>query len=117
MADKRMLNKKVIETDDFMGLSAEAQCLYMHLNLNADDEGILNNVRTVIAMTGCSMDALDELVRTGYVIQILPTIYVITHFGQHNSIPKDRFHKSIICDWKRYLDKEDGIYRIKGRIS
>lgn len=41
MAEKRMLSKKVLDTDAFLDMPLSAQALYFHLVINADDEGII----------------------------------------------------------------------------
>ena len=37
MAEKRMLSKKVLDTDAFLDMPLSAQALYFHLVINADD--------------------------------------------------------------------------------
>ena len=109
-----MLNRTIVESDDFLELSPEAQCLYLHINLNADDEGIVNNMRQVTGMVPNGEDALKELLYTGYVLPVLPKVYAVAHWHQHNTIAKDRYHKSRVCDPKQFLDLVDGVYKTKG---
>ena len=112
-----MLSQRLIESDDFLSLSKEAQCLYMHLNLNADDDGILDNVGKVMGFTGCSPLALQELTCTGYIIPLLPNIYAIRDWHINNSIPKDRYKPSIVLETKRFLElSENKTYKLKGKI-
>ena len=43
MAERRMFSKTVTESDSFYcDISVEAQCLYFHLSMNADDDGFVN---------------------------------------------------------------------------
>lgn len=109
-----MLNRSVVESDFFLELSPEAQALYLHINLNCDDEGLLNNMRQVTGMVEHGEEALRELILTGYIIPVLPKVYAVAHWNQHNTIPKDRYHKSKICDPKQFLDLVDGVYKTKG---
>ena len=37
MAEKRMFAKTIVESGAFYNLSPKAQCLYLHLNMNADE--------------------------------------------------------------------------------
>lgn len=111
-----MFSRGLIEADNFLNLSKEAQCLYLHLNLNADDEGILNNVSTVMRLCDCSEDAFDELVQTGYVLPVVGNIFAITHWNVNNTLSDKRKKKSIFVDVKRYLDLEDDIYKPKVRM-
>ena len=106
-----------MESDEFMNLSREAQILYVFLNLNADDEGFVNNAKRVMAFCDCEEKDLDELIYSGYVIRIFPTVLVITHWHLHNNVPKDKFRSTIIENWQSQLDLVDKVYRPKGRIN
>ena len=44
MAKRRMFSISLMESDEFYELSALTQALYFHLNLNADDDGIVDKV-------------------------------------------------------------------------
>ena len=116
VADKRMFNAKVLETDEFLRLTPEAQTLYLHLCMNADDEGIVANANAVKAMTELDDDVMDELIATGYIIQATQTKYAITHWYVHNTIPKDRFHPSFHTDAKANIELDKKVYKLKERI-
>lgn len=47
MAEKRMLSKKVLDTDAFLDMPLSAQALYFHLVINADDEGFVGNPKRI----------------------------------------------------------------------
>lgn len=91
MADKRMLSKTILESDNFLDMSKASQALYIHLNMSADDEGFVNSVRRIIRATDSSTDSLDELIDNGYIIAFGSGVVVITHWKQHNYIKADRF--------------------------
>lgn len=63
-----MLNKTVVESDPFFEMPADSQALYMHLVLNADDEGFVGNPETIRRMTGFSKDSLKLLIAKGFLI-------------------------------------------------
>lgn len=42
MAGRRCLSSKITESDPFFALPASAQALYLHLNMQADDDGLKN---------------------------------------------------------------------------
>jgi len=111
-----MFSRGLIEADDFLNLTKEAQCLYIHLNLNADDEGILNNVATVLRISDCGDEAFDELIQTGYILPVVGNVFAIKHWNINNSLSDKRKKKSTIVEVKRYLDLEDGIYKPKVRM-
>ena len=52
MARKRMFSEDIVESDAFLSLSKEAQLLYFHLNMRADDEGFVNNIKLTETILG-----------------------------------------------------------------
>ena len=52
MAQKRMFNKTVIGSDEFLEMSDSAQNLYFHLSMEADDDGFVDNWKSIMRMTG-----------------------------------------------------------------
>lgn len=94
MAERRMMAKSVIDTDQFMDMPATAQNLYFHLLLRADDDGFLSNVKQVQRMTGNKDDDLKILFAKQYLIPFESGVVVIKHWKIHNYIQKDRYHPS-----------------------
>lgn len=97
MADKRMLARTIIESDPFMNMPAEAQMLYVHLNLAADDDGFVANPRTIMRMCGASEDSMKLLIAKKFVLSFQKGddfIYLIKHWKIHNTIQKDRYKAS-----------------------
>ena len=52
MAEKRMFTNKIIESDAFLDMPLSAQALYVHLNMNADDDGFVNNPKMITRLIG-----------------------------------------------------------------
>lgn len=94
MASKRMFSEIVIETEDFLGLSAEAQALYLHLNMRADDDGFLNNLTRLISYYETDPEHIDELEDKGYLIKFDNSNCVIRHWKQNNFIQKIKYRPS-----------------------
>ena len=115
MAEKRMFSTRIIESDSFFRLSLKAQVLFIHLNMNADDEGIVDNALSVARMTDTGDEALNELIQTGYIIGAAPGLYVITHWKLMNCIPKDRYKPSLYQNVKTNLVNEYGIWKVRSR--
>ncbi len=95
MANRRMISKLVISKTKFLKLPAKAQALYMHLTVNADDEGIAEAFAIIGMIRGKDED-LDVLAEAGFV-QILDreeSIVYITDWNDSNNIKGDRFTKS-----------------------
>lgn len=103
MAQKRMISKKVIQTDIFMDMPLSAQALYFHLNLEADDDGFIANIKTVKRMVGASEDDLNLLIAKHFLIVFEIGILVIKHWKIHNTIKKDRYNETIFIKEKRHL--------------
>lgn len=89
MADRRMLHKKVVESDPFYGLSEGAQSIYMHLTINADEDGFVNNARSIADRFKAGQKKLLELVSKRFVLKY-GDIYVIKHWRIGNSLKNDR---------------------------
>lgn len=69
MARKRTcLASSVCCSDDFLDLSPQAQALYLRVSFEADADGAVGGMRSILRMTGLSSDHLDELVDSGYLV-------------------------------------------------
>ena len=95
MAEKRMFAKSVTECDKFYELPLSSQALYMHLSMNADDDGMLGSVKMIQRMTGANDNDLDLLVMRGYLIRFDSGVYAITHWNVNNTLKKDRYKESV----------------------
>ena len=91
MAKRRMLSISLLEADRFYDLSAMTQALYLHLNLNADDDGLVDNVRSIMRDLKATKNNLSLLIDEGYVIDLGRQVIAITHWQQHNRIKSDRY--------------------------
>lgn len=118
MANRRMLNKTVVESDPFFEMPADSQALYMHLVLNADDEGFVGNPETIRRMTGFSKDSLRLLIAKGFLISFQSDVVVVTHWEMQNKIQPSRKTKTIFTDEKGLLlVDEQGKYLIFNNSS
>lgn len=113
-----MLNKTVVESDPFFEMPADSQALYMHLVLNADDEGFVGNPETIRRMTGFSKDSLRLLIAKGFLISFQSGVVVVTHWEMQNKIQPSRKTKTIFTDEKGLLlVDEQGKYLIFNNSS
>ena len=118
MANRRMLNKTVVESDPFFEMPADSQALYMHLVLNADDEGFVGNPETIRRMTGFSKDSLKLLIAKGFLTSFQSGVVVVTHWEMQNKIQPSRKTKTIFTDEKGLLIvDEQGKYLIFNNSS
>ena len=111
MAQRRMFSKKITETDLFLDMPTSTQCLYFHLNMAADDDGFIGNVKTIKRMIGASDDDLKLLIAKEFLIPFESGVVVIKDWKVHNYIRSDRYNKTIYTDEKRRLSElESGEY-------
>ena len=95
MAQRRMLSKKITDTDNFLDMPLSSQALYFHLNLAADDEGFIDKVKTIQRTIGASDDDTKLLIFKGFLIPFESGVVVIRHWRIHNYIQNDRFQPTI----------------------
>ena len=89
MADRRMLHRKVVESDSFYSLSEGAQAIYAHLTINADEDGFINGANSIVSRFRGGQTKLKELVSRRFVLQF-GDVYVIKHWRIGNSLKNDR---------------------------
>ena len=106
-----MFSKRIISSDAFMDMSASAQMLYFHLSMWADDEGFVNNPKTIQRMCGADSEDMSVLIKNGLVIRFESGIIAIKHWKTHNYIRGDRIKPTFCIDEKAQLCvSEDGVY-------
>ena len=90
MAERRMFSKRIINTAKFLKMPVSTQCLYFHLGLQADDDGVVE-AYTVMNQTGATEDDLKILVAKGFVIVLNDDLVTyITDWQENNKIRADR---------------------------
>ena len=107
MAEKRMLSKKVLDTDAFLDMPLSAQALYFHLAINADDEGFIGNPKRIRDYIGAGEDDLALLIEKRFVILFKSGVVVIRHWKIHNTLRRDRSHPTLFAEEKAGLIVED----------
>ncbi|MCF1634147.1 DnaD domain protein [Streptococcus gallolyticus] len=95
MAQRRMFSKKITDSDKFLDLPLTAQALYFHLNMHADDDGFVDNTKTIKRMIGASDGDLRILMEQAFVLPFESGVIVIKDWKIHNYIPKDRYQKTV----------------------
>ena len=90
MAQKRMFDKTITNSDEFLELPDSSQVLYFHLSMNADDDGFVNNWKSILKMTGTKEDDLKILIAKSFIIPFDSGVIVIKHWRINNFLRKDR---------------------------
>ena len=95
---RRMFSTKITSSARFLRMSHEAQNLYFHLSMNADDDGVVEAF-SVMRLAAVGEDALKELVERKFV-RILNDDLVahILDWDENNKIRSDRKRDSIYKD-------------------
>lgn len=91
MANRRMFNKKITESDAFLDMPLSSQCLYFHLNMNGDDDGFVNNPKMIMRLIGASDDDLKLLISKAFVLAFESGVIVIKHWRMNNTLLNDRY--------------------------
>lgn len=114
MAERRMFTKKITDSDPFTEMPLSAQALYFHLNMNADDDGFLNNPKKIQRSIGASEDDLKLLIAKRFILTFEKGIIVIKHWRMHNLLRKDRYTATQYIEEKDTLMlQKDGSYTEK----
>lgn len=119
MANRRMFNKKLIDSDMFLDLPLSAQALYFHLAMRADDDGFIDNANRIQRMIGSNKDDLNILIAKSFILVFSETgVIVVKHWRMHNYIQKDRYHETDHKQERRMLETdENGAYEFRKNNS
>ena len=91
MAERRMFAKTIVTSDAFLDMPASARCLYFMLGLSADDDGFVNNPRSVMRQSAATDDDMKLLIAKRFVLTFESGVVVIKHWKIHNTIRMDRY--------------------------
>ena len=86
-----MLATSIIESDLFYRLTPSSQALYVHLIMNADDDGFVDMWKGILRCLSVRQKALDDLINLGYVIIFDDDLLLISDWLVHNKIRLDRY--------------------------
>lgn len=111
MAQRRMFNLQVIDSDAFIGMPATTQNLYFHLCMRADDDGFISGPKKIQRMIGASDDDMQILLAKRFLLAFDSGVVVVKHWRLHNYIQKDRYHETLYKEEKATLfAKPNGVY-------
>lgn len=118
MALKRMFSNSIIDSDDFMTLSNDAQLLYFYLGMATDDDGFTKKYRTTMRALGINENALKELEKCGFIyIFEEKNLVLIRDFKINNDLKNDRYHETIYQEeFKRIEEKDKRYFLIKNEM-
>lgn len=107
MAERRMFAKTIVTSDAFLDMPLSARCLYFTLGMFADDDGFVNNPKSIMRQVGASTDDLNLLLLKRFILSFESGVVVIKHWRIHNYIQKDRYKETKYLDEKSTLSVDD----------
>ena len=107
MAERRMFAKTIVTSDAFLDMPLSARCLYFTLGMFADDDGFVNNPKSIMRQVGASMDDMNILIAKRFILAFESGIIVIKHWKIHNYIQSDRYKETKYLDEKKQLTTDE----------
>ena len=89
-----MFNSLIIESDAFLDMGASPKMLYIHLAMNADDDGLVNP-RSQMRKGQAADDEIKILLAKRFVLQFESGVVVIKHWLIHNIIRADLYKETL----------------------
>ena len=102
-----MFDKVVTTSDDFLELSDEAQCLYFHMGMLADDDGLAKNYRSYMKLIGATNEDLQSLIDKSFIYKFDSDVIAIKHWKINNTVRNDRYRPTIFQNEFSRLDIAD----------
>ena len=96
MGERRMISKKILATNQFLGLYDKTKVLYFMMILNADDDGFVSDVKGIMNHYNARPMHLRQLIESNYIISFKSGVALITHWKVHNVVRQDRYRET---DW------------------
>lgn len=113
MALRRMFAKSITDSDDFLDLPLDAQLLYFHLGMQADDDGLLNSTRRLMRLLGMEQDVLRILSDMGFVLCFPSGVVAIRHWRVNNKLRRDRHTATQFQEEWKWLTVSNDVYEYR----
>lgn len=104
MAERRMFAKTIVLSDEFLDMPTSTRCLYFTLGMFADDDGFVNNPKSIIRQIGASVDDMNILIAKKFIIMYEDGVIVIKHWRINNLLRADRHQQT------KYVEKLNELY-------
>nr|DAJ36016.1 MAG TPA: hypothetical protein [Caudoviricetes sp.] len=107
MAERRMLSIKITSSARFLRMSHASQALYMHLVMNADDDGVVEAF-SVMRLAAATEENLQELADRKFIRLLNEDLVAhILDWDENNKIRSDRKRDSIYKDLLEQVETEE----------
>ncbi|HFH8936306.1 TPA: DnaD domain-containing protein [Streptococcus agalactiae] len=107
MAQKRMFNNIITDTDRFLDMPASSQNLYFHLNMHADDDGFVDSPKRIMRNVGAGNDDMNVLLSKKFVLNFDSGLILIKDWKIHNVIRKDMYKPTVYTEEKSQIIVDD----------
>lgn len=107
-----MFSREVVESDDFLDLPLSAQGLYLHICMEADDDGFVNKANRIRRVVGASEEDYHVLLQRGYLLRMDKGLVVVAHWRICNTIRKDRYKPTVHQSEYKKLKISDDVYTL-----
>lgn len=110
MADRRMISRSILFSNNLLALSVESRYLYVLLISEADDDGFVCSSNLLLQMASGTEENLKALEEKGFIFQFPSGVVLVRHWFQHNQIRKDRHHESLLAEKHLVTTTADKVY-------
>lgn len=108
-----MFAKTIVLSDSFLDMPLSARCLYFTLGMLADDDGFVNNPKSIMRQCGAQEDDMKILFAKKFLLAFESGVIVIKHWRINNYLQKDRYNETKYLDEKSMLSVEkNGTYHM-----
>lgn len=94
MAERRMFAKTIVESDAFIDMPFSAQALYLHISMQADDDGFVNSPKKIQRSIGAKDEDLELLKQKKFLLAFENGVVVVKHWKINNYIRSDRYQET-----------------------
>lgn len=111
MAERRMFAKTIVLSDAFLDMPLSTRCLYFTLGMVADDDGFVNNPKSIMRQCGAQEDDMKVLLAKNFLIPFESGVVVIKHWRINNYLQNDRKKETKYLEEMSTLTvKDNGAY-------
>lgn len=108
-----MFAKTILLSDAFIDLPHSARSLYVALGMVADDDGFINNPRSIMRQVESTREDLDLLIQSEFIIPFESGVVAIKAWKVNNLIQKDRYKPTKYVAEREQLNiNEKGMYTL-----
>lgn len=109
-----MISVDVLGTDRYVRLPYSSQAIYVQMILNADDDGFVDNVESIMRILAVERRFYRILIDSGYVIEFESGVAALTHWKQMNKVRVDRYCPTDYTTERKSLTLDERDRYIKG---